>query len=83
MKHTSIFSIGIMVTLEIFCSIWSKIPVESSDALMNVPELLPEANNSAKLQNIMNQYKFHQSFISHQGKSDNKCESYVANEYFQ
>ena len=65
MEHTSIFSLGIMVTLEIFRSTWSKIPVESSDALINVPELLPEANNSAKSQNIVNQYRFHQSFIRH------------------
>ena len=40
-QNTSPWGLGIIVTLAIFLSIISKIPVLSSDALINVPELLP------------------------------------------
>ena len=40
-KHTSPWLLGIIVAFAIFRSTKSRIPVLSSDALINVPELLP------------------------------------------
>jgi len=43
-RHTSPWLLGIIVTLAIFLSNMSKMPDLSPDALINVPELLPENN---------------------------------------
>lgn len=62
-NNTSPCFLGIIVALAIFSSIWRKTPLESSDALKNVPELLPSVKNNKFLQWIASKKSISQKTV--------------------